>query len=650
MLRRTLVAVFAAFSLAACASLQGGERYDVIIAGGSVYDGFGGAPVVADVAIRGERIAAIGDLSHASASQRIDARGMAVSPGFINMLSWATESLIEDGLSQSDIRQGVTLEVMGEGWTMGPITEPMRAEMIRQQSYIRFDVPWTTWGEYMDHLVSRGISTNIASYVGATTVRIHELGEEDRAPSAEELARMQELVRQAMREGALGVGSSLIYAPAAYAHTDELIALTAAAAEFDGGYISHMRSEGDRYLEAIDELVSIGRATGARVQMYHMKPAGESNWDLSEPGLARLNAARAEGIDVTANVYTYLAGATGLDATMPPWVQEGGHDAWVARLRDPAIRARVLREMRAPATDWESLLRLTRGPQDVILIGFRNPELRGYTGKTLAEVAAERGTSPEDTIIDLVIADNSRVDTAYVLMSEENLERNLRWPFTMLGSDAGSMAPEGAFLQFNPHPRSVRECRALPRPLRARAAGDAAGGGDPAPDDAARASSIAIRERGALQAGYYADVVVFDPATIADHSTFEQPARVLDRRARRVRERRAGPAWRRAHWRAARACGARAGVDRPRTRISALNQSGTVAVVQFSHERRVPMAEPRQPDREQKRAKSGVKPGETPNTVGPKGGERPVEEEDVFGGAERAQKGEPVAFAERPKP
>jgi N-acyl-D-amino-acid deacylase len=522
MLRRTLVAVFAAFSLAACASLQGGERYDVIIAGGSVYDGFGGAPVVADVAIRGERIAAIGDLSHASASQRIDARGMAVSPGFINMLSWATESLIEDGLSQSDIRQGVTLEVMGEGWTMGPITEPMRAEMIRQQSYIRFDVPWTTWGEYMDHLVSRGISTNIASYVGATTVRIHELGEEDRAPSAEELARMQELVRQAMREGALGVGSSLIYAPAAYAHTDELIALTAAAAEFDGGYISHMRSEGDRYLEAIDELVSIGRATGARVQMYHMKPAGESNWDLSEPGLARLNAARAEGIDVTANVYTYLAGATGLDATMPPWVQEGGHDAWVARLRDPAIRARVLREMRAPATDWESLLRLTRGPQDVILIGFRNPELRGYTGKTLAEVAAERGTSPEDTIIDLVIADNSRVDTAYVLMSEENLERNLRWPFTMLGSDAGSMAPEGAFLQFNPHPRSYGNfARFLGRYVRERQVMPL--------EEAIRrlttlpAQSIAIRERGALQVGYYADVVVFDPATIADHSTFENP-------------------------------------------------------------------------------------------------------------------------------
>lgn len=521
MLRRSMLAALAALGLAACAT-AGGERYDVIIAGGTIYDGFGGPPVVGDVGIRGDRIAAIGNLAGVPAAQRIDATGMAVSPGFINMLSWATESLIEDGLSQSDIRQGVTLEVMGEGWSMGPINERMRADMIAQQSYIRFDPTWTTLGEYMDDMVERGITPNIASYVGATTVRIHVLGEEDRAPNAQELAQMQDLVRQAMREGALGVGSSIIYAPAAYAQTDELIALTAAAAEFNGGYISHMRSEGDRYLEAIDELIAIGRATGARVQMYHMKPAGEANWDLSEPGLARLNAARAEGIDVTANVYTYLAGATGLDASMPPWVQEGGHDAWVARLRDPAIRARVIREMRDPAPNWESLLRLTRGPQDVILIGFRNPDLRGYTGKTLAEVAAERGTSPEDTIIDLVIADNSRVDTAYVLMSEENLERNLRWPYTMLGSDAGSMAPEGAFLQFNPHPRAYGNvARFLGRYVRDRQV-------MPLQEAIRRlttlpASSIAIRERGALQAGYYADVVVFDPATIADHSTFEQP-------------------------------------------------------------------------------------------------------------------------------
>lgn len=522
MLRRTIFAIFAALSLAGCAATQSGERYDVIITGGTVYDGSGGAPVRADVAIRGERIAAIGDLSGASAEQRIDATGMAVSPGFINMLSWATESLIEDGQSQSDIRQGVTLEVMGEGWSMGPINEAMRADVIRQQSYIRFDPTWTTLGEYMDHMVERGISTNIASYVGATTIRIHEVGEVDRPPTPEELARMQELVRQAMREGALGVGSSLIYAPAFYARTDELTALVAAAEEFDGGYISHIRSEGDRYLEALDELIAISRATGARAQVYHLKPAGEANWDLSEAGIARLNAARAEGLDVTANVYTYTAGATGLDAAMPPWVQEGGHDAWVARLRDPAIRARVLREMRAPAQGWESLYQLTAGPQDVILIGFRNPDLRQYTGQTLAQVAAARGTSPEDTIIDLVIADNSRVETAYVLMSEENLERNLRWAYTMLGSDAGSMSTEGAFLQFNPHPRAYGNfARFLGRYVRERQVMPL--------EEAIRrlttlpAQSIAIRERGALQVGYYADVVVFDPATIADHSTFAAP-------------------------------------------------------------------------------------------------------------------------------
>lgn len=522
MLRRTLFAVFAGLALAACAATQGAAHYDVIIAGGTVYDGSGSPGVVTDVAIQGDRIAAIGDLSGASAAQRIDATGMAVTPGFINMLSWSTESLIEDGLSQSEIRQGVTLEVMGEGDSMGPLNETMRAELVRQQSYIHYDPTWTTLGQYLEHLVERGVSTNVASYIGATTVRVHEIGYEDRPPTPEELTRMQELVRQAMREGALGVGSSLIYAPAFYAETDELIALVAAAREFNGGYISHIRSEGDRYLEALDELIAISRATGARAQVYHLKPAGEANWDLSEAGLARLQAARDEGLDVTADVYTYVAGATGLDAAMPPWVQEGGHEAWVTRLRDPAIRARVLREMRAPATDWESLYRLTRGPEDVILIGFRNPELRQYTGQTLAQVSAARGTSPEDTMIDLVIADNSRVDTAYVLMSEENLERNLRWPFTMLGSDAGSMAPEGAFLQFNPHPRAYGNfARFLGRYVRERQVMPL--------EEAIRrlttlpAQSIAIRERGALTVGYYADVVVLDPATIADHSTFAQP-------------------------------------------------------------------------------------------------------------------------------
>lgn len=518
---RTFFAALAALVLAGCAS-AGAPRYDVIIAGGTIYDGSGSAPFVGDVAIEDDRIAAVGDLAGATAETRVDATGMAVAPGFINMLSWATETLLVDGRSQSDIRQGVTLEVMGEGWSMGPINDAMRRDMIDQQAFFHFDPSWTTLGEYLETLEQRGISTNVASFVGATTVRIHELGEVDRPPTPEELARMQELVRQAMREGALGVGSSLIYAPAFYAETDELIALVAAAREFNGGYISHMRSEGDQFLEAIDELVTIARTTGARAQIYHLKPAGERNWDLSEAGLARLDAARAEGLDISANVYPYLAGATGLDAAMPPWVQEGGHDAWVARLRDPQIRARVLAEMRQPTVGWESLYQLAGSPDNVILIGFKNPALRIYTGQTLAQVAAARGTSPEDTIIELVIEDDHRVDTAYVLMSEENIERNLRWPHTMIGSDEGSYTPEEPFTQFNPHPRAygsfarflghyVRERRVMPLEEAVRRL------------TSMPAQSIAITERGTLREGYYADVVVFDPATIADHATFAAP-------------------------------------------------------------------------------------------------------------------------------
>jgi N-acyl-D-amino-acid deacylase len=519
--RQILAALLAAASLGACAG-AGAAHYDVIISGGAVYDGTGAAPVHADVAIEGDRVAAIGDLSRAGAGARIDASGMAVVPGFINMLSWATDSLLQDGRSQSDIRQGVTLEVMGEGESMGALNDAMRRDMIEQQTFVHYDPTWTTLGEYLETLERRGVSTNVASYVGATTVRIHEIGYADRPPTPDELARMQDLVRQAMREGALGVGSSLIYAPAFYAGTDELIALVAAAREYDGGYISHIRSEGDRYLEALDELIAISRATGARAQVYHLKPAGEANWGLSEAGLARLDAARAEGLDITADVYTYNAGATGLDASMPPWVQEGGLDAWVNRLRDPAIRARVLGEMRAPAVGWESLYQLAGGAQNVILIGFKNPSLRRFTGMTLAQVAAARGQSPEDAMIDLVIEDHHRVDTAYVVMSEANIERNLRWPHTMLGSDAGSIAPEEPFTQFNPHPRAYGNfARFLGRYVRDRQLMPL--------EEAIRrltslpADSIAIRERGRLQTGYYADIVVFDPATIIDHATFAEP-------------------------------------------------------------------------------------------------------------------------------
>lgn len=366
------------------------------------------------------------------------------------------------------------------------------------------------------------MSPNIASFVGATTVRIHELGYEDRAPSDEELARMQSLVREAMREGALGVGSSLIYAPAFFADTNELVALARAAAEFGGGYISHIRSEGDRYFEALDEVIEIARRAETRAQIYHLKPAGENNWSKSEEGLARLNAARADGVDITANIYTYTAGSTGLNAAMPPWVQEGGQEAWIERLKDPEIRARVIAEMRAEPDGWENLYRSAGGAENVLLVGFKSEALKPLTGKTLAEVAQMRGKTPEETIIDLVIEDGSRVDTIYFLMSEENVRRNIAWPHTMFGSDAAAVAPEGVFLLSNPHPRTYGNfARLFAKYVREEGVISVA--------EAVRrltslpAKELGIRNRGRLKEGYYADVVVFDPETIQDHATYENP-------------------------------------------------------------------------------------------------------------------------------
>ncbi len=519
MVGRSFLFSLAVSALAGCTSAP---RYETIIRGGTVYDGTGTAGVVADVAIAGDRIAAVGDLSGAEAGSVIDASGQAVAPGFINVLSWATETLIEDGRGESDLLQGVTLEVFGEGWSMGPLNDAMKAESVKRQGDIKFDIAWTTLGEYLGHLETRGVSPNVASYVGATTVRIHELGYEDRAPTQTELFRMEELVRAAMREGALGVGASLIYAPAFYAKTDELIALTKAAAEFGGGYIAHMRSEGDRYLEAIDETIAIARAADTHAQIYHLKPAGRSNWDKSAAGLAKLDAARADGVDVTANIYTYTAGATGLYATMPPWVQEGGHDAWVARLKDPKIRKRVIKEMRAPTEGWENLMQLAGGAQNVLLIGFKSDALKPLTGKTLAEVAMARGKSAEDTIIDLVIEDDSRVDTAFFLMSEDNIRRNIAWPHLMFGSDEGAYSPEGVFLESNAHPRAygtfarllgkyVREEKVIPLEEAIRRM------------TSLSADSLRIKDRGRIKEGAFADIVVFDPDSIGDKATYDRP-------------------------------------------------------------------------------------------------------------------------------
>ncbi len=506
--------------LAACTPAP---EYDLVLRGGLIYDGSGHPPFAGDVALRADTIAAVGDLGRARGHTELDVTGLAVAPGFINMLSWATESLLHDGRAQSDIRQGVTLEVFGEGWSMGPLNEAMKADLKRGQSDITFDVAWTTLGEYLEHLERRGVSPNVASFVGATTVRIHELGYANRPPTPDELDRMRALVRQAMEEGALGLGSSLIYAPAFYASTDELVALSREAAAYGGMYISHLRSEGNRLLEAVDELITIAREAGLPAEIYHLKAAGRDNWPRLDAVIARVEAARAEGLRITADMYTYTAGATGLDAAMPPWVQEGGFEAWRQRLRDPALRQRLLREMRTPSGDWENLLQAA-GPEGTLLVGFRNEALRRYIGRTLAEVAAERGVSPEEAAMDLVVEDSSRVDVVYFLMSEENVRRQIALPWMSFGSDAAALAPEGVFLRSNPHPRAYGNfARLLGRYVRDE-------GLIPLEEAIRRlttlpATNLGLRRRGALRPGYHADLVVFDPATIRDHATYADPHR-----------------------------------------------------------------------------------------------------------------------------
>lgn len=498
------------------------EAYDVIVRGGTIYDGSGDDPFVGDLGVRGDRVAAIGDLSGATADAEIDASGLAVAPGFINMLSWAVESLIEDGRSLSDLKQGVTLEVFGEGWSMGPLNDDMKRETVERQSDVKFDVTWTTLGEYLDHLVERGISTNVASFVGATTVRIHEVGYEDRPPSDEELERMKALVRGAMEEGALGVGSSLIYAPAFYADTAELIELSRAAAEYGGLYITHMRSEANRLEEAVDEVISIAREAGIDAEIYHLKAAGEDNWPKMERVLAQIESARSEGLGITADMYTYTAGATGLDAAMPPWVQEGGYEAWAERLRDPATRSRVATEMRTATDEWENLLLLAGTAESVVLSAFKNDELKHLTGKTLAEIAEMRGTSPEEAAMDLVVEDGSRVGAVYFLMAEDNLELQMKQPWVSFGSDEASLAPEGVFLKSNPHPRAYGNvARLLGHYVRDRGVISLA--------EAVRrltslpAENLNLRHRGRLAEDFFADIAVFDPTTVADHATFDEP-------------------------------------------------------------------------------------------------------------------------------
>jgi len=514
---RRLALLLLVLDLAGC---HRGTAYDTILRGGTVYDGSGQAPYVADVAIRGDEIAAIGDLKRDTAKLEIDAKGLAVTPGFINMLSQAQEALLVDGRAQSDVRQGVTLEIMGEGESMGPLNERMKKENADLQTDIKYPIDWTTLDEYLRHLETKGVSVNVASFIGAATVRRSELGFADRAPTPEELARMKALVAQAMDDGALGVASALIYAPGFYAKTEELIELCRPAAERGGLYISHMRSEGNTLLPAVDELIRISREAGLPAEIFHLKAAGRPNWPKMDAVIAKVEAARAAGLSITANMYTYPAGATGLDASMPPWVQEGGLEAWRDRLRDPKIRARVKREIDTPTDAWENLFLAAGSPERILLVGFKSDALKPYTGKTLAEVAAARGTSPEDTMMDLVVEDGSRVGTVYFLMSEDNIRKQVVLPWVSFGSDEEASAPEGVFTKWQQHPRAygnfarvfakyVRDEKLMPVEAAVRKL------------SSLPAENLRLEKRGKIALGFYADLAVFDPMKLQDHATFD---------------------------------------------------------------------------------------------------------------------------------
>ena len=496
--------------------------YDLILRGGNVYDGSGGAPFIGDIAIDGDKIVALGDIGDATASVEINVQGLAVAPGFVNMMSWANESLIEDGRSQSNIRQGVTLEIMGEGESMGPLNDAMKAEMTSLQSDIRYDIEWTTLAEYLEYLERRGISPNVASFIGTATPRQYVIGHEDRAPTPAELEQMRALVREAMEDGALGVASSLMYPPGLFAETDELIALSLVAAEYDGMYISHMRDEGAHMIAAIDELLRIARAANIRAEIYHLKSSGQANWPLFDKAISMIEKARAEGLEITADIYTYPAGATGLNVTVPPWVQEGGFEASLERMSDPALREQIIREMNTPSDEWENMFLMAGSPDNILMVGFKSAALKPLTGKTVAEVAAMRGTTPEETILDLIVEDGSRIGTVYFTQSEDIVRKAVALPWVSFNSDAASLAPEGVFLKSNPHPRAYGSfARVLGKYVRDEQVITL--------QDAIRklaalpAQNLRIDRRGELKQGFYADVVVFDAEKIQDHATFVEP-------------------------------------------------------------------------------------------------------------------------------
>jgi len=498
------------------------EQFDVIIKGGTVYDGSGGEGQRADVAIKGDRIARVGDLRNDTAVKVIDANGLAVAPGFINMLSWSNESLIQDGRSQSEIRQGVTTEIMGEGESMGPVNERVRDFMLKQQGDIKYDIAWKTLGEYLRYLQRRGISCNVASFVGATTIRENVIGFDDKPPSPEQLDQMRELVRKEMEDGALGIGTSLIYPPAFYAKTEELIELCKVAARYKGKYISHMRSEGNHLLEALDELIRISREAQIPAEVYHIKAAGQKNWNKVDTLLSRIEAAQKEGLKIRADMYTYTAAGTGLDACLPPWTEDGGYPALFKRLRDPEMRKKIAAEVRVDSDEWENLYLAAGSPDRILLVGFKSEKLKPLTGKTLAQVAKMRGKDPIDTIMDLIAEDESRISTVYFIMSEENVRKELGRPWISFGSDEASQAPEGVFLKSNPHPRAygnfIRVLGKYSRDEKVLPLGEAIRRLSALP-----ATNLELDHRGFIKEGMFADVVAFDPMTVVDKATFEKP-------------------------------------------------------------------------------------------------------------------------------
>lgn len=523
MINRT--SILAISFLAFCALLTACTQpvsHDLILRGGNIYDGSGNDPFVGDIAIDGDKIVALGDIGDATGTVEIDVQGLAVAPGFVNMMSWANESLIHDGRSQSDIRQGVTLEIMGEGSSMGPLNASMRAEMVGQQSDIVYDVEWTSLAEYLEFLEKRGVSPNVASFIGAATPREYVIGHEDRPPTPEELDEMRSLVRGAMEDGALGVASSLMYPPGLFADISELVELSKVASEYDGMYISHMRDEGAHMIRAVDELITIAREANIRAEIYHLKSSGQANWPLFDQAVEMVEKARAEGLEITADVYTYPAGSTGLNVTIPPWVQEGGFEASLQRMSDPAIREQIIEEMNKPSDDWENMYLMPGTPDGILLVSFKSEALKPLTGKTLAEVAAMRGTTPENTIMDLIIEDGSRVGTVYFTQSEDVVRKAVALPWVSFNSDAASLAPEGVFLKSNPHPRAYGSfARVLGKYVREEKVITL--------QDAIRklaalpAQNLRIDRRGELKQGFYADVVVFDPDKVQDHATFVEP-------------------------------------------------------------------------------------------------------------------------------